>query len=224
MRPSRVIVATQHNPQFFTMRILAFSDLHRDGDAADVIVRASVDADVVVGVGDFATRGEGGLDLLEHLAELTCPLILVTGNHDRRAELVTHCAEHSAIHLLDGSSVTVAGITFFGLGGEIPRRSNTPWNETMDENAARAVFATAPVFDVLVVHTPPHGHCDRQRDGAHEGSSAVREAIEARSPALCLCGHIHHAWGSIEHLGSTTVHNLGPRPSWHTFSGRSLDD
>ena len=47
------------------MRVLAFSDLHRDQDAARAIVAASVEADVVIGAGDFATRREGLMERLD---------------------------------------------------------------------------------------------------------------------------------------------------------------
>ena len=68
------------------------------------------------------------------------------------------------------------------------------------------------VDDVLLTHTPPYGYCDLQKDGAHEGSTAIANAIKKLSPSLCLCGHIHHSWGSIDLFGRTTVHNLGPSP------------
>jgi len=74
----------------------------------------------------------------------------------------------------------------------------------------------AAKYDVLVTHTPPHGFCDMQKDGTHEGSEAIANAIRQRAPSLCLCGHIHHSWGSIQQLDKTVVHNLGPKPCWHT--------
>ena len=49
------------------MRILAFSDLHRDLDEAARLVEASGDADVVIGAGDFASIHEG---LDETIADL----------------------------------------------------------------------------------------------------------------------------------------------------------
>ena len=38
------------------MRLLAFSDLHRDRSAARRLTRMAAEADVVVAAGDFATR------------------------------------------------------------------------------------------------------------------------------------------------------------------------
>ena len=55
------------------MKILAFSDLHRDVEAACRIVEASVEADVIVGAGDFATGGEGASDTLGVLRAVKFP-------------------------------------------------------------------------------------------------------------------------------------------------------
>ncbi len=41
------------------MRLLAFSDLHRDLEAVARLVERSADADVVIGAGDFASQHRG---------------------------------------------------------------------------------------------------------------------------------------------------------------------
>ena len=68
------------------MRVLAFSDLHRDVAMAMAVVTESRDADVVVGAGDFATRGLGLQDTLSILRRVTVPFVLVPGNHDDLAD------------------------------------------------------------------------------------------------------------------------------------------
>ena len=45
--------------RFGVVRILAFSDLHRDLDQAASLVEMSGEADVVIGAGDFASIHEG---------------------------------------------------------------------------------------------------------------------------------------------------------------------
>ena len=199
------------------MRILAFSDLHCDQESANRIVRESIGADVVVGAGDFGIRGERSTELFDILSHLSVPFLLVSGNHDRRHELASYCNNHENLHLLDASTQEINGITFFGIGGEIPSRSGESWNESMEENIASKHLLDAPDFQVLVTHTPPFGYCDFQKDDTHEGSESVTQAIEQRQPKLCLCGHIHHSWGRIAHLGQTTIHNLGPKPNWYSL-------
>lgn len=72
------------------------------------------------------------------------------------------------------------------------------------------MLAGLPAGVVLVTHTPPHGTADVQKDGSHEGSEAIRSAIIAQKPRLCLCGHIHNAWGMSGMIDETLVFNLGP--------------
>jgi len=201
------------------MRILAFSDLHCDNAAAKTIVRESISADVVVGAGDFGICGERSIELFDILREIAVPFLLVSGNHDRRSELSSYCETIGNMHLLNDSSQEINGVRFFGLGGEIPARGGAHWNESMDENAAAEKLLKAAAHHVLVTHTPPYGYCDLQKDGAHEGSSAIADAIKKCKPQLCLCGHIHHSWETVEKLEETTVHNLGPKPNWHEVVG-----
>jgi Icc-related predicted phosphoesterase len=111
--------------------------------------------------------------------------------------------------VLHGSSTEIDGQTFFGLGAGIP---TTPWDWSfdMDETEAEAALAGVAGNSVLVVHSPPKGHCDASGDGLHLGSAAILAAIERAQPGLAVCGHIHEAWGQTSTVGRTEVINLGP--------------
>jgi Icc-related predicted phosphoesterase len=203
------------------MKILAFSDIHRDTRFARKLVGASSDADILIGAGDFATRGEGASDVLSILSEVKTPTIIVSGNHDSAEELENFCQGWTHGHFLQGDGVTFDGVSFFGLGREIPRFNHSPWNEYMGEYEARLILANADPYDVLVTHTPPHGHVDTEVDddhsGDHDGSTAILSAIEERQPALHLCGHMHDCWGQKSSVGKTSIHNLGPTLNWFTI-------
>ena len=196
------------------MKILAFSDLHRDKEAAEAILAASSDADVLVGAGDFANCGIGAEDTVSILKAAPCPAVLVAGNHDPLDEMERLCAGWTQGHLLHGNAVTLEGVTFFGLGFEIPSRNDAAWNMTMPENEAAAIFAQCPENAVLVTHTPPMGIGDVQRDGTHEGSEAILAVNREKQPLFNLCGHIHYSWGAKGHIGKTLVQNLGPTVNW----------
>lgn len=196
------------------MRVLAFSDLHRDKDAAEVLLKASAKADVVIGAGDFATKGIGAAETLDILAQCRVPLILTHGNHDDPDELQRICDQVPNFHYLHGAEITVGQVVFFGLGGEIPSRSSFPWNAAETEQKAAHMLMECPPNAVLLTHTPPRGIADLQKNGDHEGSTAIYEATLELSPKLLVCGHIHHAWGSNGKIGSTPVHNLGPTVNW----------
>lgn len=206
------------------MKILAFSDLHCDLEATQRIVDASGSADVVVGAGDFGVKGENTTQTLELLRQIEAPVILVAGNHDDLDELSNFCAPWTNGYFLHGNSVEIKGQPFFGLGCEIPRRSDFAWNQTISEGEAAGLMKHCPVGSVLVTHTPPLGYCDLQRGGSHEGSQSILNAISKYKSKLHLCGHIHHAWGMKDSVAGCRVINLGPTINWVGFTGSELGE
>lgn len=137
--------------------------------------------------------------------------MIVHGNHDRLDEMEAFSRKTGGFHLLHGRSVEICGVNFFGLGGEIPSRSDDDWNAAETEEAATEMLARLEEGAVLITHTPPFGQADLQGDGTHEGSRAIRDRIATAQPRLALCGHIHYAWGMTGMIGATPVQNLGPR-------------
>ena len=191
------------------MRLLAFSDLHRDLEQAASLVEMSADADLVVGVGDYASVHLGLEETIEALRATERPVILVPGNNETDQALRAACAGWESVDVLHGEGTEVDGIAFFGLGAGVPV---TPWDWSFDleEGEAAEMLSGCPADAVLVVHSPPYGHCDRSGGGDHLGSKAILRAIEERHPRLALCGHIHESWGTESAIGPTRVLNLGP--------------
>ncbi len=74
------------------MKFLCFSDLHRDAAAAEKLVTASQQVDVVIGAGDFATRRQGLEDTLDVLSRIEKPAVLVPGNGESVDELAPRFA------------------------------------------------------------------------------------------------------------------------------------
>lgn len=199
------------------MRILAFSDLHRDLDQAARLTEMSKDADVVIGAGDFASIHEGLEETLAALSGIEKPTVLVPGNNETLDALNEAAAAWPSATVLHGNSIEIGGRTFFGLGGGIPV---TPWDWSFDveETDAEAMLADLPEGAVLVVHSPPKGHCDEAGNGMSLGSSAILEAIESKQPVLAVCGHIHESWGKTSQVGETEVVNLGPAGKFFELS------
>lgn len=195
------------------MRILAFSDLHRDLDQAARLFELSAGADVVIGAGDFASIHEGLAETIDALAVIPVPTVLVPGNNETEAALREAAAGWSAATVLHGEGTEIEGISFFGLGAGVP---TTPWNWSFDltEAEAEGLLAGCPESGVLVIHSPPHGYVDTSRTGDHLGSTAILAAIEAKRPRLAVCGHIHESWGERSEIGRTDVANLGPKGTW----------
>jgi Icc-related predicted phosphoesterase len=51
---------------------------------------------------------------------------------------------------------------------------------------------------------------DAASNGQSLGSTAVRDCILAKKPALVVCGHIHASAGQRSAVGTTPVVNAGP--------------
>ncbi len=191
------------------MRILACSDLHRDLEAARSIVERSAGFDVVVVAGDLADQHHGLEEVVDVLAGIRTPTVLVPGNNETDAALGEACSEWSAASVLHGECAEVAGVEFFGLGAGVP---TTPWDWSFDlsDEEAAAALEPCPAEAVLISHSPPQGHCDSSSGGDHLGSHAILDAIATKQPPLVVCGHIHEAWGERSRVGPTEIANLGP--------------
>ncbi|MEZ5074015.1 MAG: metallophosphoesterase family protein [Solirubrobacterales bacterium] len=193
------------------MKLLAFSDLHRDLDAAADLVASSGAADVVIGAGDFGSVHEGVTETIAALATITAPTLLVPGNNETEEELRAAVAESGwdAATVLHGGGASIGGVEFYGLGAGVP---TTPWDWSFDltEDEAAARLADCPQGAVLIVHSPPRGHCDRSAAGEHLGSVAILATIEMKRPPLVVCGHIHEAWGERSEIDGSAIANLGP--------------
>ncbi len=191
------------------MRLLVFSDLHRDRDAARSLVERAAEADVLIGAGDFAVMRHGIDDVIEILREVDKPVVLVPGNGESDVELREACAGWPSAHVLHGEVATFAGVPFYGIGGGIPVTPFGEWSFDFTDDEAEVMLAGCPKDGVLVSHSPPHGHVD-EAGGRHLGSYAVLETIERVSPRLVVCGHIHACWGHRSRIGPTLVLNAGP--------------
>jgi uncharacterized protein len=195
------------------VRLLAFSDLHRDLGQAANLVEMSEQADVVIGAGDFASIHEGLAETIDALAAIQAPTILVPGNNETDEALRAAVADWEAASVLHGEGTTIDGVEFFGLGAGVP---TTPWEWSfdLDDEAAREMLAPCPQGAVLILHSPPQGHCDTNAEGTHFGSPALLEAIEEKRPRLTVFGHIHEAWGCESAVNGTPLRNLGPSGTW----------
>jgi Icc-related predicted phosphoesterase len=190
--------------------LLLFSDVHGDRDACWDIVNQAPEVDVVVGAGDFCVMRRNIGPPIDVLSNIDTPTVLVPGNAETEEQLQEACAEWDSVHVLHGDGCTVNGLSFYGLGGGVPVTPFGNWSYDLTEAEAEEMLADCPEGAVLVSHSPPKGVVDRDSDGQSLGSTAVRGAIEATTPLLTVCGHIHGSWGQDQTLAGTPVVNAGP--------------
>ncbi|HEX3147685.1 MAG TPA: metallophosphoesterase family protein [Gemmataceae bacterium] len=192
------------------MKLLLFSDLHCSVSAARRMVELARGVDVAIGAGDFGqVRRRVGV-CIDILRDMPCPTVVVPGNNESLEELQAACAGWAGVHVLHGNSVTIHGVTFFGLGGGVPITPFGSWSWDFSEEQAKELLQDFPPGGVLVSHSPPKGCLDVDSNDTSRGSSAVRDLILAKRPALVVCGHIHACGGRTESFHGTTVVNAGP--------------
>jgi len=199
------------------MKLLLFSDLHSDFRTAAKLVEMSQNVDVVVGAGDFCIVRRGLAEIINALAPIEKPAVLVPGNSESEEELKSACRLWESAHVLHGSRTTIDDIDFFGIGGGIPITPFGSWSYDFTEDEALELLRDCPPHCILVSHSPPKGVLDRSSDGRHLGSRAVRETINLKKPGLVVCGHIHASSGMRDQLGDTVVVNAGPAGTVHEY-------
>ena len=193
------------------MRLLAFSDIHRDLDQARRIAEISRDAGVVVAAGDFGSMHRGVAQLIDMLVVIETPAVLVPGNNESEDELREACGGWRAATVLHGSGTEIGGVSFWGLGGGIPT-TPWPWSYDLSEEEADTLLESCPRgVAVMVLHSPPNGYLDGDRS---LGSHALLRAIERVQPRVAVCGHVHECAGQEATIGPTRLWNLGPAGTW----------
>jgi len=199
--------------------LLLFSDVHGDREACRRLVEQAGQADVVVGAGDFCVMRRNLQAPIDLLSAIETPTVLVPGNAETEEELRAACADWSSAHVLHGDECTLAGLSFYGIGGGIPVTPFGPWSYDFSEEQAEKLLEECPEEAVLVSHSPPKGVVDRDSKGQSLGSTTIRSTIEEQHPRLTVCGHIHGSWGQEDSLASTPVVNAGPEGLFWEVSG-----
>ena len=192
------------------MKLLLFSDLHSDFRIASKLVDLSYDVDVVVGAGDFCNVRRGLKEIIQVLAGINRPTVLVPGNSESDLELMDACRTWDIAHVLHGGQATIDGVSFYGIGGGIPVTPFGSWSYDFTEKEAYDLLNDCPKGGVLVSHSPPKGILDISSDGRSLGSQAIRDTLEQKKPELVVCGHIHGSAGQTKQFNRTTVINAGP--------------
>ncbi|MBW3537704.1 MAG: metallophosphoesterase [Actinobacteria bacterium] len=154
------------SPADNAVRVLHVSDVHNNPQAFDLIERLVEDfaVDVVVDTGDISDWGtEAEAQLVDPIGRMPVPYVFVRGNHDSADTAAAVAAQPNAV-VLEAEPVTVAGLTFWGVGD--PRFTPDKSSETGVDVEREAIEAFAPVMrrqlrrdnpstvDVVLVHDP----------------------------------------------------------------------
>ena len=191
------------------MRLLIFSDIHADFAALEKLM--DIEADLYFAAGDLVNWNRNLERAGPVLARRAEKMYVLPGNHESE-ETVDQLCEHYGLHNFHGGTLEIAGFKIAGLGCSNATPFDTPGEYTEAELARRleAFAGMSPL--ILICHCPPKDSpLDRVREGAHAGSTAIRDFIQNEQPEYFFCGHIHEAAGTEATLGKTRGWNVGKK-------------
>ena len=191
------------------MRLLIFSDIHGDKAALERLMET--EADYYFAAGDLANWGRGLEQLGPIMQRRAEQMYVIPGNHESETDIAGFCEQYG-FHNFHGQTMEMDGYKIAGLGYSNPTPFDTPGEYTEEELAQRLEKFAGLDPLVLICHAPPKGtRLDQVREGAHFGSTAVREFIDQHQPLYFYCGHIHEAAGQQDTIGRTRGWNVGKR-------------
>lgn len=197
------------------MRILGIADVH--GNAKGLRSLKSEDADIVAVCGDLHNMGtvEKAQLVVEALATLGRPVLIVPGNMDPREFALKLWKKAGFINLHEQSHI-LRDYGLIGVGGIVPKSMKFD-DETRyyhgDEDVYEVLARLHEEIEgmrrrIVMTHQPPRGILATIHSGEITGCVSLRRFIEEYQPDLLICGHIHEAWGEAQ-LGATKIVNVG---------------
>jgi predicted phosphodiesterase len=199
------------------IRVLHISDIHDSPLGYDFArqIATGFDVDLVLDTGDITSFGTPAENLiLQNVPEFNRPYVFVRGSHDS-TELQSEMTKIPNAVVLDGTTATVKGITFYGLGDPvfISNRS-TPLDTTTFARISRSACPRI-LADVQALPSPP--------DVVAVHDKKMVECLAGFTP-LVVSGHLHvnAAWvdrgtqylqvGTTGGGGPILTNDAGPQP------------
>ncbi len=193
------------------MRILTFSDLHRNEKVYEAIRSLLIHRryDLILIGGD--TTEYDDVDFLEDVVELASrtPTYVIPGNMEG-PEAIEFMNESGKS--VDGRVIDLPGnYQLVGIGGAPKGPFGTP-NEFTDDQLCEKLDSLSPDPDkplIMLSHSPPKGYFDEVSRGLHIGSECILKLMKKWKPCLLICGHVHEFEGHTT-VGNTEIVKLPP--------------
>jgi 3',5'-cyclic AMP phosphodiesterase CpdA len=177
-------------------------------------------ATAVVVTGDLTDFGrpEEYAQLRALLAPLSCPVYLLPGNHDDRAELRRAFVEHRYLFQSDESwvqyAVDLGGLRLVAIDTTVARAPHGELDNEQLEWLAETLAQDQTTPTIVAMHHPPFatfiGHMDDI--GLQSGGRELAEVVARnRQVERIICGHLHRSIqarfaGTIAQTAPSTAH------------------
>lgn len=192
----------------FTMKILAFTDIHESKIKIDQIISKAKEVDILVDCGDFTRFGNDTKGVITKIAKTKKPFILIHGNHENPEEVKEICEKFDNVFFIHDKLYTIGNLQFFGHGGGgFSHRDKrleliVPKVKQKLDKTKRLIYLNhAPPYGTKLDHMPP--------PFGHVGCTSVTKAIIELKPVIFLSGHIHETEGQKQKIGNTIALNPG---------------
>jgi Icc-related predicted phosphoesterase len=174
----------------------------------------SHDADVLVCAGDFTIFENDMESILRKLNSIGKPIILIHGNHETSAMILSAITGMPNIHFIHKSHHIIDDVIFFGYGGggfgHVDPKFDIVSQQFMNELREIERKNNREYQLVLVTHAPPYG-TTLDDLGYHVGSKSIRAFIEKEQPLIAISGHIHESAGQQDMIKKSLLINPGPQ-------------
>jgi Icc-related predicted phosphoesterase len=196
------------------MKVVCISDTHNKHEQIEI-----PECDLLLHTGDFSSRGykHEFQNFVKWLDKQPAKhKVFISGNHDyicqKEREFVAEFVADYDVHYLLDSSVEIEGLKIYGSPWQ-PWFHNWAFNFNKNDHAqAISTWAKIPDdTDVLLTHGPPYKVLDRVARVMHAGEDPnvgckflLGRVMEVK-PKLHVFGHIHEAYGQLEHNGTLFI-------------------
>ena len=188
------------------MKILAFSDLHGNKRALNILLQKAKHSDIIICAGDISIFSNNLKKIISRFKITKKPLIIIPGNHEHPKELNKINFPflinlHKKVHRINN-------ILFIGYG--------TDGFSLKDKKFEAFINKIKPKIKtndkvILITHGPSYGtKLDKLPFFGHAGNKSYRKAILQIRPYLSISGHLHENFNKKDKLGKTFLINPGP--------------
>jgi uncharacterized protein len=200
------------------MKVLLFADGHGSKVAWKKVEKKAKKAGLLLCLGDFTVFGRDQKKILKQIDNLGVLCLLLHGNHESASEVSRDCKKLKNIIFVHKKILRIGHLIFMGYGGGgfslrdkdfekkfVPRfvEGIKKYNEKIKESGKEPKT-------VLLLHGPPYGSKLDDLGDHHCGNKSFREFYVKKKLDYVFCGHIHEAFGVVEHIKGTTLINPGP--------------
>ncbi len=188
------------------MKVVCISDTHSRHTGLAV-----PEGDLLIHAGDISEQGYPAevIGFLRWFSRQPHPhKVFIAGNHDwlfeREPEFAASLIPDGVTYLQD-SGCEVEGLRIWG-SPVTPTFYDWAFNRDRGESI-RAHWRRIPAgTDIVVTHGPVRGVLDLNYQRKPQGCADLRDQLQAVTPRLHVCGHIHFGYGQAEMGRTTMVH------------------